>query len=100
MRRARGPRGVQASMGRGSCDRRFILSARHGLLDADVVLELYEQTLTSARPAERTRWATLVLSQLESRLGELSSFMFELHAGSAYTNHGLLDGLRARGALV
>lgn len=83
-----------------SCDRWFILSAAHGLVPPDRVLEPYDVTLTTMGRAERRRWARQVLGQLDETVGELAGRTFEIHAGAAYTDHGLVEGLRAAGATI
>lgn len=92
-------RGRRAAVER-SCDRWFILSAAHGLVDPDRVLEPYDVTLTTRGSQQRREWARQVLNQLIETVGGLSGQTFEVHAGSAYTDHGLLEGLRAAGATV
>lgn len=83
-----------------SCDRWFILSALHGLLDPETVIEPYERTLTTASRAERRRWAERVLAQLERVLGrDLSRYVFEAHAGKAYLDE-LVCRLEERGGRV
>jgi hypothetical protein len=44
-----------------SCDRWFILSARHGLVDPDEVVEPYDESLVAAGVGERHAWAERVL---------------------------------------
>lgn len=84
-----------------SCDRWFILSALHGLLIPETVIEPYERTLTAASRAERRQWAERVLGQLERELGpNLSRHVFEAHAGKAYLDHGLVRGIEERGGRV
>jgi hypothetical protein len=83
-----------------SCDRWFILSAQHGLLDPAEVLEPYDLTLSSLPVAERRRWSTNVVAALRDELGDLSQHAFEVHAGAAYTGHGLVDELRRARAVV
>jgi hypothetical protein len=93
-------RGARCAVER-SCDRWFILSALHGLVQPEQVLEPYEQTLTTASTSERTRWAERVMDQIDATLGaDLSEHTFEAHAGRAYLVFGLLAGLEARGATV
>ena len=92
-------RGARCSVER-SCDRWFILSAEHALVRPDTVLAPYEKTLKEATPAERRRWSERVLEQLASELGHLGGFTFEVHAGAAYANFGLVEGLRRTGADV
>jgi hypothetical protein len=83
-----------------TCDRWFVLSAKYGVLDADDVIAPYDETLTNKPIAARRAWSTTVLQQLEERLGDLSGKTFEIHAGAAYRDFGLLEGLTRRGAAV
>ena len=83
-----------------TCDRWFVLSAKYGVVDEEAVIEPYNQTLTNASQSERRAWSERALADLEERLGDLSGMTFECHAGAAYLDHGLLAGLRSRGALV
>jgi Family of unknown function (DUF6884) len=82
------------------CDRWFVLSAKHGLVDPDKVLEPYDETLKDAGEERRRLWSHAVLRSLERELGDLKGMSFEAHAGSAYMDHGLAEGLEARGASV
>lgn len=84
----------------GSCDRWFVLSALHGLVDPEEQLEPYDRTLNSLGRAERRLWSTRVLDALEEELGLLRGHHFELHAGATYLDFGLQDGLIERGATV
>jgi hypothetical protein len=92
-------RGARCSVER-SCDRWFILSAEHGLVSPDEVLEPYEKTLTTASPNERRRWSRRVLDELRQALGDVRGHTFEIHAGAAYANFGLTDGLEQAGGVV
>jgi hypothetical protein len=83
-----------------SCDRWFILSALHGLLRPDEVIEPYDVSLVSARAPERRAWARQVLKALDAELGDLAGTTFEVHAGAAYRDFGLVEGLRRRSAEV
>jgi uncharacterized protein DUF6884 len=83
-----------------TCDRWFILSALHGLLDPDEVLEPYDQSLVEAAVGERRAWSQQVLASLDQELGDIRGVVFEVHAGVAYRDFGLVDGLRGRGAAV
>ncbi|MDR7612231.1 MAG: hypothetical protein QN210_07440 [Armatimonadota bacterium] len=84
-----------------TCDRWFVLSAEYGLVAPETLLEPYERTLTTASPSERRQWAERVLGQLERELGrDLSPYVFELHAGRAYLDHGLVRGILERGGRV
>jgi hypothetical protein len=83
-----------------TCDRWFVLSAKHGLVKPEQVLEPYNQTLNDASPAERRAWSATVLAQLQAELGDLRGTTFEAHAGAAYLYFGLADGLIRLGAGV
>lgn len=83
-----------------TCDRWFVLSAKHGLVDPDTVLEPYDQTLKQVGRAERQRWSAGVLSALKVELGSFSATVFEIHAGNDYRAFGLLDGIRELGGQV
>lgn len=83
-----------------TCDRWFILSALHGLVRPDAILEPYDVALKSASRQERRVWAANVLSQLDAELGSCSGHTFEVHAGANYADYGLVTGLRAKGAIV
>ena len=85
---------------RRTCDRWFILSALHGVVDPDTVLEPYDVTLDEAPRSERREWSRRVLTQLRDRLGDLGQYEFEIHAGGSYRDFGLLSGLRTAGATV
>jgi len=83
-----------------TCDRWFVLSAKHHLVWPEQVLEPYDQTLDKVSRAERRRWSQEVLAALETEVGDLRGITFEMHAGAVYLNFGLVDGLLARGAQV
>ena len=82
-----------------TCDRWFILSAKHGLVSPGAVLNPYEDSLNEKSAAAKRDWATSVLAQLTAAL-ELDGTTFEVHAGSSYRNFGLVEELRHRGATV
>jgi len=83
-----------------SCERWFVLSAEHGLLGPDEIIAPYDVSLKAAHPSQRRTWAKKVLADLEQTLGPLAPHTFEIHAGSAYRDHGLIEGLREKGATV
>jgi hypothetical protein len=83
-----------------SCDRWFILSALHGLVAPEELVAPYDQTLSAASRREQRRWSAHVVAALRDELGQLRGITFEVHAGSAYTDHGLVDGIEALGAEV
>lgn len=83
-----------------SCERWWILSARHGLLEPDAVIERYDEELKTATAAERRGWSQHVLAALDRLAIEYSTATFEIHAGAEYRNFGLVAGLDRRGAAV
>ena len=83
-----------------SCSEWWILSALHGLVHPDQVLEPYDMTLKDAGRAARRDWAEQVLADLDRRVGLKRGDEVEVHAGAEYRDWGLLDGLRARGVEV
>src|SRR5438477_185305 len=71
-----------------SCDRWFILSALHGLLDPGEVIEPYDTSLVSVGVGERQRWAERVLASIDTVFGDVAGVVFEVHAGGAYRDFG------------
>lgn len=92
-------RGRRAAVA-GRCDRWFVLSALHGLVAPDDLLDPYDQTLKDVSRPERRRWSRQVLRDLEHRIGSLAGHTFEIHAGKDYLAWGLETGLKERGAEV
>ncbi len=82
-----------------TCDRWFILSAKHGLVAPDEVLAPYEETLNDKSSSAKRQWAAAVLARL-AKLVDISGTVFEVHAGAEYRNYGLVDELRRRGAII
>jgi hypothetical protein len=77
----------------------FILSAEHGLVRPDTVLEPYDLRLSKTTPAYRRAWGARVVDQLISEVGSLAGKRIEVHAGSAYTD-AIRNDLRSHGAHV
>ena len=75
----------------------FILSALHGLVDPDVVIEPYDQTLNDMPVAQRRAWARRVLDQLEPVVRPGDSVIV---LGGARYRDGIVPALRARGVHV
>lgn len=82
------------------CDRWYILSAKHGLVDPNTVVAPYDQSLDGASVQIRKAWAARTLAQLRQELGDLGRYTFSIHAGSQYVDGGLEAGLIAAGAEV
>ena len=83
-----------------SCARWFVLSAKHGLLDPDEIIEPYDVSLARAPVSERRSWAARTLAELDAVMGPVEDVTFEIHAGAQYRDFGLVQGLRSRGAQV
>ena len=66
-----------------TCDRVFILSAKHGLLAENDLIEPYEKTLNKMKAAERNAWANDVISQLQKET-DLQNDKFLILAGERY----------------
>jgi hypothetical protein len=77
----------------------FVLSAEHGLVDPEDVLEPYDLRLSKTSREYRRSWGLRVVDQLRAVVGPLHGKMIELHAGSAYT-HAIRGLLAAEGATV
>lgn len=77
----------------------FVLSAEHGLVDPEAVLEPYDLRLSKTSRDYRRSWGRTVVDQLRRVAGPLDGKTIELHAGSAYADaiRGLLS---AEGATV
>ena len=54
----------------------FILSAKHGLVHPEQVIEPYDLTLNNLGIRDRRQWAEGVLSQLEPHLGHTEGIIF------------------------
>lgn len=76
----------------------FILSALHGLLLPDELVEPYDMALADQDSSYRQRWGKRVLASLSERL-VLEGLTVEIHAGAAYVD-AIEPGLRGLGARV
>ena len=82
------------------CDEWWILSAEHGLVHPDMLLEPYDVALKGqSRPALR-QWGVLVLEAINARIQPAAGEVFEFHAGAEYRDFGVADGLRSQGCAV
>jgi hypothetical protein len=62
----------------------FILSALHGLVAPEAVLEPYDMALGAQPVAYRQRWGRQIVAALAQQLGDLRGRTFEVHAGAPY----------------
>lgn len=83
-----------------TCDRWFVLSALHKIVEPSDLLVPYDVSLVGAKSETRRLWAQSTLAAIDYKLGDVRSYVFEIHAGSDYRDFGLTDGLLLRGALV
>ena len=75
----------------------FVLSAKYGLVHPDEVIEPYDLTLNTMGVADRRRWASKVLNQLEPHLEGIEAVIFL--AGHRYREF-LEPSLQGRGLAV
>lgn len=75
----------------------YILSAKHGLLRPDEMVEPYEMTLKKMKKADRNAWADRVQHQLLAVLPPVAEVIFL--AGECY-REGLVPFLQQRGFTV
>ena len=83
-----------------TCDRWYVLTPREGLVDPEWVVAPSEESLTVVPASWRRAWSVRVIDALVHELGDLHSHVFEIHAGAAFRDFGLVDGLERRGAAV
>jgi hypothetical protein len=50
--------------------------------------------------SERRRWSARVVQELAESVGAFAGVTFEIHAGSDYRDHGLVEGVLALGGRV
>ena len=77
-----------------------ILSAEHGMIDPETILEPYDRYLGKESTLFRRRWSEDVSRQVLVRLNELRLSAVEIHAGAAYVDNGLAVRLNAQGVDV
>lgn len=82
------------------CDRWFVLTPRYGLVAPDALVEAETTRLADLPAGDRAAWAEAVLAELDEHVGRLSGWVVEMHAGAAFCDSGLVDGLQQRGASV
>jgi uncharacterized HhH-GPD family protein len=77
----------------------YILSAEHGLLNPDSIIEPYDVYLADEADDYRRAWGEWVAAKLARLLGSTEGRLIEVHAGAAYVN-AIEEPLRRRGAVV
>jgi hypothetical protein len=83
-----------------SCDRWYILSALHALVDPSRVLEPYDHTLKDVSATDRRAWSAAIVEDLKRTVGNLAGVTFEVQARTEYREFGLREGLEREGASV
>lgn len=66
---------------------RYILSAKHYLLDPDITIEPYDKTLYGMNVNNKRKWAEKVIQQLKEKKYDLENDLFIFYAGKDYTNY-------------
>lgn len=66
---------------------RYILSAKHYLLDPDETIEPYDKTLNGMNVSKKREWAEKVIQQLREKNFDLENDLFIFYAGKAYTDY-------------
>ncbi len=64
-------------------DKIYVLSARHGLVDVDEVIEPYDETLKDKNAEERQKWASKVTASL-AEVSDLEKDHYVILAGKIY----------------
>ena len=77
----------------------FILSAEHGVLRGEAIVEPYDCAQGDQSARARQQWALLTVCQLEELVGSLTGKRIEVHIGSKYATP-LRRLLSERGATV
>jgi hypothetical protein len=77
----------------------FVLSAQHGLVSPDEVLEPYDRYLPHESHEYRAEWGARVHDQLRAAVDDLTGLTVEIHAGTAYVE-AIADHLREAGASI
>ena len=73
-------------------DKIFILSAKHGLLETDDIIEPYDETLNTKKKKEIQQWADGVIAALDQK-ADLHNDKFTILAGQRYRKY-LISHLR------
>jgi len=77
----------------------FILSAKHGLVSPDEVIEPYDVYLKTMPDAYRAWWGRTVVRQLGQAFGPVDGVSIEIHASAAYVDQ-ILPRLTIEGARI
>lgn len=78
----------------------FVLSSEYGLLEPGDIVATYDVALKDLPTHDRRTWSRRVLAQIDQKIGSIRGKVIELHAGKAYRDYGVVQGLVERGAEV
>lgn len=78
----------------------FVLSAKHGVLHPDQVIEPYDVSLASASRSTLREWSDRVAPRLVELAQALGVRVLEVHAGDSYTPPALVQRLADAGIAV
>lgn len=81
-----------------TCDRWYILSALHGVIDPDTIIAPYDYTLKGATVHERRAWADATWPAVESLLNH--GDVVEVYAGRDYLGYGLEERILNMGVRI
>ena len=77
-----------------------ILSAEHGMVDPNEVLEPYDRYLGREPTSFRKLWSAKTARQVLDKTTELGLAAVEIHAGAPYVENGLRTRLESTGIAV
>jgi hypothetical protein len=77
-----------------------ILSAEHGMVDPDEVLEPYDRYLGRESASFKGQWGAKTAVQVLDKATDLGVAAVEIHAGAPYVENGLRTRLESAGVEV
>lgn len=77
-----------------------ILSAEHGMVDPDEVLEPYDRYLGRESASFKRHWGEKTAAQVLDKATDLGVAAVEIHAGAPYVENGLRARLESAGVEV
>lgn len=75
----------------------FVLSAEHGLLDPEAIIESYDRYMERENRSYREEWSRVAANDVLKECRAKGLGAVEVHAGAAYLEHGLISTLRRSG---
>lgn len=83
-----------------TCDRWFILSAKHGLVLPNQTLQPYDLAMSSLSVQQRRAWSADVIRDLHRQIPNMRAVTFEIHVGAPYRDYGLVNAIDGAGGRV